>query len=218
MCLLSCDPRSLESTLPGGSGRVFQLCRTEDILLGFSSGSAQAEQGCNLGYTLYNVFCVLEPLSRHAKGSTGTCQGVSVSRTCCCQDDVKVVGLWGHYWPGSSQSLSHWVFNSYNWILLISLSLKFSPLCSSAWKEIRNGFTGAHGGRWMGTHWVSSWDKITEVTSTSSLLYFTAGCSRQGRDRITVPLYSMLHVHTKGMISWFVQLPDNPHETANSWI
>lgn len=36
---------------------AFQLCRTEDILLGFSSGSAQAEWGCTLG--VLNLMCFL---------------------------------------------------------------------------------------------------------------------------------------------------------------
>lgn len=89
---------------------AFQLCRTEDILLGCSSGSAQTEQGCTLSYALSNVLSVLEPLARDAKGNTGTCQGVSVTRMCCCQDDIKEAELWHHYWSGSSQSLSHWAY------------------------------------------------------------------------------------------------------------
>lgn len=72
---------------------TFQLCRTEDILLGCSSGSAQVEQGCTLSYALFNVLSVLEPLARDAKGNRGTHQGVSVSGMCCCQGDVKEAEL-----------------------------------------------------------------------------------------------------------------------------
>lgn len=100
---------------------AFQLCRTEDVLLACSSGSAQAEQGCILGCSLSNVLSVLEPLARDAKGNKGTHQGVSVSRMCCCRDDVKEVELWDHYWPGSSQSLNHWAY-------IIEFSIPPSPV------------------------------------------------------------------------------------------
>lgn len=120
-------PRSLQPTLPGGSSTpkwtwLFSFCRTEDILLGCSSGSLQAEQGCTLSYTLSKVLSVLEPFARDAKGSTGAYQGLLVSRMCCCQDDVKEVELWDHYWPGSSQNLSHWAYILYLWILFHSFS------------------------------------------------------------------------------------------------
>lgn len=181
--------QELEPTLPGGSSTptwmAFQLCRNEDILLGCSPGSAPARQGCTLGCPLSNDLSVLELLARDAQGSTGTCQGVSVSRMCCCQYDVKEVELWDHYWPGSSQSLNHWAYILFHSLSFLFLSLNFSPLCSLAWKEIRDG---AHGGRWMGSHWVSSWDKILEVTSTSPLLCLTAGCfqARYARKRFRI--------------------------------
>lgn len=42
-------------------------------------------------------------------------------------------------------------------------------------------------------------------------------CKEEIQDNIG-PLNSTLHMHTKDSILWFVQLLDNPCETANSWI
>lgn len=71
-------------------------------------------------------------------------------------------------------------------------------------------------------------------TSTNSLLCLAAdsdaasclqhrACPRQDEQRkdaewCIVPLYSTLHVHTTAVILRFIQLPDNPSETAFSWM
>lgn len=69
----------------------------------------------------------------------------------------------------------------------------------STWREV----DGQPLGQIMGQDHGGNKHKLTAVLHCRLLQ------ARKRQDNI-VPLYSMLHVHTKGMISWFVQLPDTP--------